>query len=187
MNATTLKKARWFWPWQNEREEAWLGEMSREGWHLTSVRPLCSYTFHQGEPCDYTYRLDFMLTDKRTAADYRQIFEDAGWECVGELSNWRYWRKLVGDGETPEIFTDSESRLNKLQRILAVMAFFLVFLPFMGMNMIRSWTWAWEDGLTVISVIYLVGLLLYAVIIPIYIVVVVQLLRRIRQLKKKVL
>ncbi|HLE51739.1 MAG TPA: hypothetical protein VI755_06730 [Anaerolineales bacterium] len=32
MEKTMIRKFRWFWPWQDENEEAWLKEMSQEGW-----------------------------------------------------------------------------------------------------------------------------------------------------------
>ena len=53
MSAATMKTNKWFWPWQDEKEETWLGEMSREGWHLRSVKLLCSYSFEKGEPASF--------------------------------------------------------------------------------------------------------------------------------------
>jgi len=185
MNTTTMKKYRWFWPWQDEKEEAWLEEMSQTGWHLKSVQLPCVYFFDKGEPCRNIYRLDYMLMNKAKIQEYLQIFQDAGWEYIGEMSNWRYWRKLVVSGETSEIFTDNESKIKKYQRMLAVMAFFLFFLVFISMNMFMNRAWTEPDNLTVINATYLFALLIYAVIIPVYVVVVVKLLRRINQLKKK--
>jgi len=31
MEKTSIRKFRWFWPWQDENEEIWLREMSQEG------------------------------------------------------------------------------------------------------------------------------------------------------------
>jgi hypothetical protein len=185
MNTSTIKKTRWFWPWQDEKEEAWLGEMSLQGWHLKSVQFPCVYTFEAGAPGRYTYRLDYMPTDKATMPDYLQIFQDAGWAYIGELSNWRYWRKQTTEGESNEIFTDNESKLRKYRRLLGYMAFFLVLLVFLGSNLLRGQVWTMADPMPVITAIYLVGIVLYAIIIPIYIVVVIKLLQRVNQLKKK--
>jgi hypothetical protein len=185
MDTSTIKRTRWFWPWQDEKEEAWLGEMSQIGWHLKSVRLPCVYTFTNGDPSHKIYRLDYMPVNKAKNQEYLQIFQDAGWEYVGEMSNWRYWSKLVITGETTEIFTDNESKIKKYQRMLAYMVFFLFLMIFLGMNMfINSPGIDPEYGL-LINGIYMVGRILYAVIIPVYIVVVVKLLRRINQLKKK--
>jgi hypothetical protein len=183
---TTQTKTKWFWPWQDEKEEAWLGEMSADGWHLKSVGLMGRYTFEQGEPRSYTYRLDYMLLNKDKRAEYLQIFRDAGWEYVSEMSNWQYWRKPVIAGETPEIFTDNESKIKKYQRLLLTMSLMLVFLVILGRNMFVGGL-AFADVSSVITLIYFIGQLLYAIIIPIYVVVVVRLFLRINQLKKKAL
>jgi len=185
MNTTSINKTRWFWPWQDEKEEAWLEEMSLTGWHLKSVHLPCVYTFDKGEPCRKIYRLDYMLVKKEKLDEYLQIFRDAGWEYVGEMSNWRYWGKRVLDGEAPEIFTDNESKIKKYQRMLGVMVFFLVFLSFIGFNMFMNQAWAELNNVPLISVIYFLAMLFYAVVIPIYVVVVIKLVMRINQLKRK--
>ena len=187
MNTTTLTKTKWFWPWQDEKEEAWLGEMSQHGHHLKAVRPPCVYTFERGEPVDYTYRLDYMLADKKKLPEYLQIFQDAGWEYIGELSNWRYWRKRTAPGESAEIFTDRESKIKKYERLLGIMSLFLIILCFLGQNFLRDRPWAYAERWRLVSAIYMIWAILYALIIPTYAVVVVQLLRRIKQLKKKII
>ena len=184
MNRQTINKNRWFWPWQDEKEEGWLEDMSRKGWHLQSVKLLGKYTFDKGEPAPYVYRLDYYLSEKSTFPEYLQIFQDAGWEYIGELSNWRYWRKRRVNGETTEIFTDRELKIKKYQRLLGILAFFLVFLVFMGMNLVRTgWPWDAETP-WLITAIYSIGVVGYAVLIPLYIVAVLKILGRIKQLKK---
>lgn len=185
METTTITKTRWFWPWQDEKEEAWLESMSQEGWHLKSVQLPCVYTFGIGQPCHHSYRLDYLPTDKSKWAEYMQIFRDAGWEYIGEMSNWRYWRKLNTTGETPEIFTDAESKIRKYRRMLLYMGFFLMLLVFLGSTFYTNRPWVETGHLTFISSIYLLAMILYAVIIPIYVVVLIKLLLRIRQLKRK--
>ncbi len=142
------------------------------------------YTFKKGEPCRNAYRLDYMLMKKDQTDEYLQIFQDAGWEYVGEMSNWRYWRKRVMNGETAEIFTDNESKIKKYQRMLVIMVFFLIFLTFIGTNMFINRAWTEADNILLIDVIYSLAMLCYVVIIPIYAVVVVKLIWRIKQLKQ---
>ena len=180
-----MKRTKWFLPWQDEKEEAWLEDMSLNGWHLAAVQLPCMYTFDKGEPCRNAYRLDYMMMNRNQLDEYLQIFQDAGWEYVGEMSNWRYWRKKVVSGESPEIFTDNESKIKKYQRLLVIMVFFLIFLTFIGLNMFKNWAWNDLDNILLINVIYSLAMLCYVVIIPIYSIVVIKLLRRIRQLKKK--
>jgi hypothetical protein len=140
MNPTIRERYRWFWPWQDEKEEGWLEEMSQTGWHLKYVHLPCVYGFERGEPSRYSYRLDYMLSNKNKFNEYLQIFQDAGWEYLGEMSNWRYWRKTVLNDEPQEIFTDRESKIKKYQRMLIIMAFFLAFLVFMGTYIFKTAT-----------------------------------------------
>jgi len=180
-----MKRIKWFLPWQDEKEEAWLEEMSTSGWHLKSVSLPCVYFFEKGDPCRKAYRLDYMMMNKGKLDEYLQIFRDAGWEYIGEMSNWRYWRKQMVNGEAAEIFTDNESKIKKYQRLLGYMAFFLFFLVFISMNMLVIRPWNEFDNAPVINAIYLFGALCYAVIIPIYVVVVIKLLGRINELNGK--
>ena len=185
MNTEMIKRRRWFWPWQDAKEEAWLESMAQEGWHLAAVSLPCVYHFRKGEARRYAYRLDYMPDYKAKLVEYKQLFQDAGWEYIGEMSNWRYWRKQVVEGETAEIFTDPESKIKKYQRLLSYMGFILVLLVFLGRQMFVHNTWnEWKLG-SLVAMIYLVGRIIYAVLIPVYVVVVLQLIRRIKQLKKK--
>ena len=51
-----------------EKEEAWLEEMSRKGWHLVKT-PGLNYTFEKGEPEERTYRIDFRFFNKQSELD----------------------------------------------------------------------------------------------------------------------
>jgi hypothetical protein len=180
---TTLTKRRWFWPWQDDKEETWLEEMSAGGWHLQSVGLPWTYTFAQGTARPYIYRLDYMYMDKKKLAEYLQIFQDAGWEYLGEMSNWRYWRKPADASGPVEIFTDNESKIKKYQRALLFLGFLLLILILLAMNLFNGGR-AMEGLSSVVDAIYLFIMLMYAILIPTYIVVVVKLLIRIRQLRR---
>ena len=60
----TQRKFKWFWAWQDEKEETWLAEMSSQGWHLLRVDGPGFYTFQSGAAADYVYRLDFQADPK---------------------------------------------------------------------------------------------------------------------------
>jgi hypothetical protein len=123
---TTLRKFRWFWPWQDEREEAWLGSLSREGWHLSSFGFPGVYFFQKGVPKNFVYRLDYQSSQMKDRQVYLQLFRDAGWEHAGKMSAWEYFRKETRPGEEPEIFTDPESKIRKYNLVIASL---IVFLP----------------------------------------------------------
>jgi hypothetical protein len=111
-----VQKRKWFWSWQDEKQEAWLSEMSQQGLHLKELGYFGAYRFESGPPKRYSYRLDFM--NKKRTDDYFQFIRDAGWEHLGTLAGWQYWRKEFHEGVSPEFFTDSESKIQKYQRLL---------------------------------------------------------------------
>lgn len=174
MESQTMKKFRWFWPWQDEVEEAWLREMSQHGLHLASVGVFGVYSFASGQPQDYVYRLDYINPAKDKPA-YLQLFQDAGWEHVGEMSGWQYFRKLAQNGELLVIYSDAESKAEKYRRLLvfevSMMVILLVLLP-------KSTSSSSNIPIAVIQVIY-------AALIAIYIYLVVNTWKRISQLKKR--
>lgn len=174
MNKQTLKKFRLFWAWQDEKEEAWLREMAKQGWHLQSFSGPGIYNFLRGEAKDVVYRMDFRTTTKQDKQEYLQIFQDAGWEYVGELSSWQYFRKEFKPGEELEILTDAESKIAKYQRLLAMLVIILPILIMFNNSMIhQEGSWIVETARFLIILFMLF-----------YIYCVLMILRRISQLKR---
>ena len=87
----TKRVIRTFLAWQEKKEEKWLEGMSKKGWHLVRVG-FFNYTFEKGEPRDYAYRFDFKIMGKDDLEEYKALFEDAGWKCIGNFSSWYYFR-----------------------------------------------------------------------------------------------
>jgi hypothetical protein len=135
MNTENLKRFRWFWAWQDEKEEQWLADMAQHGLHLVTVSPFGIYHFRQGEPGNYIYRLDFQAMKAKDRESYLQLFQDAGWEHVGDMGGWVYFRHVLDGTEIPEIFSDLESKIGKYQRL---MTFLVIFLPIMVVLMPRG-------------------------------------------------
>jgi hypothetical protein len=174
MENQTLRKYKWFWAWQDDKEEAWLREMSLKGWHLNSIYPFGEYNFTAGEPRDYIYRLDYQSTRQQDHQVYLKLFQDAGWEYVGNLLGWQYFRKLTQPGETMEIFTDKDSKIQKYQRILT---FLVVLLPVWMGVLLSTRSISNSPLVLVINLAYLTVMILY-------IISCVKILQRINQLKK---
>ena len=135
---STARKFKWFWPWQDEQEEEWLRALALKGLHLRSSDGAGFYTFEQGQPAEIAYRLDYNTLEKKDKEQYLQLFRDAGWEHVGEMNGWQYFRKPVADGESEEIFTDNESKIQKYKRFLyetlAFMPIYLIFFIILDTN-----------------------------------------------------
>lgn len=168
----TKREFKWFWAWNDEQEEAWLSEMAQQGWHLTKAGAFGTYTFEKGAPKDVVYRLDFRLRDV-DKEEYLQLFVDAGWEHVGEMNGWQYFRTEVAEGETPEIYTDDASKIKKYQRLLM---FLTIVLPILSTSLFDLN----EDLSPLMRVVELisVGLML------LYIYAMIRLFLRIQELKK---
>ena len=126
MEKTTLRKYKWFWPWQDDVEEAWLRDMSHQGWHLSAVGLPIVYIFESGKLKDFVYRLDYPGSYKMDREDYLQLFMDANWEFIEERAGWYYFRKPEQPGQDLEIYTDAESKISKYQRLLVFAAIILL-------------------------------------------------------------
>ena len=125
-----MKETKQFWrvffAWQDEREERWLSEMARKGWHMRHYN-LLGYAMERGEPAEVAYRLDYRVALREERREYLGLFRDAGWEHVQEFANWHYFRAPVKDGVVPEIFTDVSSRIAKCRRLITILL--VVMLP----------------------------------------------------------
>lgn len=135
MGSETRRIVRWFWPWQDEQEEAWLSrQAAQRGLHLLSPAPPGIYTFAVGEPQPVIYRLDYQYLKGQDRPSYLQLFRDAGWEYVGQMSNWQYFRRPAVLGEENEIFTDPASKAEKYRRVLP----FLMLISILLATQLRS-------------------------------------------------
>ncbi len=128
MEKEKMTKFKWFWAWDDEKEEKWLEAMSGKGWHLENPGLPCVYHFIKGEPREFSYRLDFRTGSFKSLQEYLQICHDAGWEMIGRMSSWYYFRKECRSGERPEFFSDKDSKVQKYRRLLV---FLVIFLPIM--------------------------------------------------------
>jgi len=175
MTTQLITKRKWFWAWNDEKEEAWLTKMAKQGLHLDRIPFPGSYQFRNGDPADYIYRLDYQSLKTKDKDSYLQLFSDAGWENVGEMGGWMYFRYKVTNGEAPEIFSDRDSKIGKYQR---VMLYLVIFLPIMLLLM-NNTSSVDESGLfsTILQGLSALLMLLYAYGM-------IQLIIRISKLKK---
>lgn len=130
-----------FWVWEFDKEEAWLNEMAGNGWLLDGVG-FCTFRFIPCEPDTYAVRLEMHDADD----SYLEFMKETGAEYVGRCLKWIYFRKNLKDGAF-EIFSDIDSKVAHLNRILRFMKlFFWINLVFGLVNTYgatkNSWTGA---------------------------------------------
>jgi len=176
MTNEIITKTKWFWAWQDEKEEVWLSEMANQGLHLENIQLPGNYQFRKGDPANYVYRLDYQSLKSKDKDSYLQLFSDAGWKLVGEMGGWVYFRYKVLNGETPEIYSDPESKIGKYQRVMTYLAIFLplmiIVLPNISTTERYGPFFVILEGLSaLIMVLFAYGM--------------IQLFRRINQLKRK--
>ena len=135
-----LKTAtKWFWVWEHEKEEEWLNAMSQQGWQLKSVG-FARYTFESGSPGKYSYRLEFLEHFPHSAKgqDYLGFLSETGIEHVASYSRWVYLRK-EGAAEAFELFSDDESLLKHISRLLTMIMPLLVLNLFFASSHLIQW------------------------------------------------
>ncbi len=148
--------------------------MSQQGWHFKSISFPSNYTFEKGAPTDYIYRLDYFI-DRKETGTYLQMFGDAGWDYMGEMSGWQYFRIESIGGEAPEIYSDNESKSKKYQRL---MLYLVIFLP-IYFQLIFATNRSESSLMQALTMVMFAYMLLYSYAM-------VRLLHRIGQLKKKI-
>lgn len=115
---TIIRK--WFWPWDFDKEEMWLNEMSAKGLALHSVG-YCRYEFTPCQPGEYNIRIELLenMPNHPESQQYITFMEESGIEQIGSYYRWVYFRK-VNDGIPFDIFSDYDSRIKHLDRILLI-------------------------------------------------------------------
>lgn len=133
----SIIKYKWFWAWNFDKEEKWLNEMSEKGLQLTDVKAI-RYKFDEGKPDEYTYRIEMLdeLPSSKRSRDYIRFLEETGVEMIGCYIRWVYLRKKKTEGDF-DLFSDLDSRINHLTKILYFLA---VFIPIILINTANLWS-----------------------------------------------
>lgn len=106
----------WLENWQLAEQEAWLEEMSSQGWHLLKTG-IGRATFEQGEPQNYRYRCDVFPADNWSEQERLTLYQEVGWEHVAQRGLVQIFR-APADKSIPEIHTDPGEHLRNLRRLL---------------------------------------------------------------------
>lgn len=133
-----MRKVKYRFMLNYEKEERWINEMSEQGWHLEKIT-LGRFVFEKGEPNKYIYRNEFLIDKKKgDKKEYYNLLEDSGIEIVYEFSGWIYMRKLASEGPF-ELFSDHQSYIAYYKRLLGyILPLFLVNLFMAVLNLFMS-------------------------------------------------
>lgn len=106
-----------FLPWNFEKEEQWLNEMSAKGLQLVSIG-WCKYIFEDGSKNEYKYRIELLenLPSHAESITYIRFLEDMGIEHIGSFFRWVYFRKKTQDGDF-DLYSDIDSKIKHYRRI----------------------------------------------------------------------
>ena len=119
-----MKKVRYRFYLDYEKEEKWINEMAAQGWHLEKWF-LGRFTFTKGEPGTFIYRNEFLIEkSKKEKKDYFELLEDSGITIIHESGGWIYMKKAATEGPF-ELYTDTHSKIDYYKRMLNI--FLLLF------------------------------------------------------------
>lgn len=130
-----------------KEEEIFLKQQHQKGWKLIKMIPPCIFIFEECQKEEYVYQLDFPDIKYGDKEDYLQLFQDCGWEYVGECLNWSYFRKPVHLDTDLSIFSDKASKVDMIDRILKtrMLPLVLVFLGCVMPQLIKAITSVHKD------------------------------------------
>jgi hypothetical protein len=130
---------KWFWLWSFDKEEKWLNEMAAKGLVLVGVG-FTRYEFEECAPGEYNIRLE-MLKDSVSHIEsqrYIRFLEDTGVEHIGTLLRWVYFRKKA-DITPFDLFSDIDSRIRHLNRLLFIPGILGIVNLFNAINMTKQY------------------------------------------------
>ncbi|MFJ6411808.1 DUF2812 domain-containing protein [Terribacillus saccharophilus] len=116
------KIRKWFWAWDDQKEEVWLQQMAQKGWALEEYKWF-KYIFKAAAPSKMVYRLDYRLGYPERS--YFDLFEMDGWHLVSSFGGWYYFCKEDDGTDKLEIFTDAHSRAAKYIHLSNYLLFIL--------------------------------------------------------------
>lgn len=106
----------------DQKEEAWINEMSAMGWHLKKFL-FIFFTFEKGEPGKYIYRNEYIEGQQ---SEYLEFLKGANIEYICKIFGWAYFRKEATEGQF-ELYTDAASKLRYLKKLFNL--YLMLFVP----------------------------------------------------------
>lgn len=151
----TVKRFKIFLAPSVDKEEQWLTDMSRKGFHFIKYG-LFTYTFDENPNKSFVYQIDFREADE----EYMQLCKDAGWEYTDSaVKKFHYFRRETNESGVENIYSDGESVKESFQRM---MKFYLIFFIFLLTSQIGLFlTWKGQLYQVIMAVFIMLVIILY--------------------------
>lgn len=113
---------RLFCSWDFDKEEKWLNKMAAKGLALVAVG-FPKYIFEESQPGEYKIRLELLdhLPSHPESTQYIRFLEETGAEYLCSVLRWAYFRKKTGNDGEFTLFSDNNSRIKHLNRLLLLL------------------------------------------------------------------
>lgn len=159
---------KYFFPWQENKEKAFLQEMAKKGFLLSETH-LGSYTFDEIKPADLIFEIDYKGQHREDNDEYLQICEDAGWNMVAKKGDWFYFCKERLETENIHFFNDNNSMLRKYLNLLLTIGatwFLMVFFIFQSSYHVKNMTDSAAQTMIIIliSCVLLIPIILFLIV-----------------------
>ncbi|MBL4932145.1 DUF2812 domain-containing protein [Clostridium paridis] len=104
--------------WDYEREENWINDMADKGYNFLSFSFPGKYVFEEGEPGEYTYRIELLKSTPKSidSKDYINFMEENEIECVNTYFRWAYFRSKNKE-QLVNLYSDYESKVQHYSKI----------------------------------------------------------------------
>ncbi|MCL2576366.1 MAG: DUF2812 domain-containing protein [Defluviitaleaceae bacterium] len=115
-----MKTNIWKYFVDSDKTEDWLNEMAQEGMNCVGASCMMHrYTFEQGEPNEYAYRIIYLdsSVNHMESIRYLNFLKESGIELVSQMFKVVILRKKIADGEF-EIYTDKASQLKHCKTLM---------------------------------------------------------------------
>ena len=131
-----MKRIRCFFIWQDDKEEAWLRDLSKKGLRLDSVNFPFTYNFNEEPSKKHAYHLNAPKDPGMKPETFIKPFQESGWEHIGRMNGWQYFRKEYSGEVVPVLEGDNKTKADKYQKLMmflvGLLPFLLIIFPAFG-------------------------------------------------------
>jgi len=131
-----MKSLRFFFIWQDDKEEAWLNNLSTKGQRLDSVSFPFTYHFSSDSSKRYIHHLNTLKGPETSAEAFKETFQKFGWKHIGRMNGWHYFQKEAASGDEPVLDWSKKTKADKYQgymmALVGLLPFLLIIFPAFG-------------------------------------------------------